>query len=463
MMKFIDKAKGSRGLLVWKLDRLARNPVDGGRIIWLLDREKLQEIRTWEKSFHNNSDDKFFMSLDFGIAKKYVDDLNVNVKRGLRARLEKGEWPGRAPIGYLNKDKQVVPDPRLQNFVAKAFHLYAREGKSLREVSDILYDQGFRTLNGYRYHKSKIHTILTNPFYYGVMRQAGKYYPGKYTPIISKTIYEETQNIIHGRVNKKQKKHFFRYRGLMTCNTCGCALTATLKKGHSYYYCTNGKRVCTEGKSYMRAEYLDELFAPIFEKFQIDEELIEICYLAKKEKEGLGQEEVIDNEERLLSSLAQLKNKQEKLLDAFIAESITDELYQKKLQSLSEQEASIKGELQKENKKASKGKVTLELVRTFFLDLNKAKVAFINAPDDEKHNVFQKVLWNLSIEGKEIASLSLRQPYEAIANRPKNLDFALMLGRKDSNLRMGASKAPALPLGYSLMFFIISNFSFTPE
>jgi hypothetical protein len=76
--------------------------LDGGLIIELMDKGLVKEIRTPEKSFHNTSDDKFMMTLDFGIAKKYVDDLSVNVKRGNRAKLERGGWPNYAPLGYTN-------------------------------------------------------------------------------------------------------------------------------------------------------------------------------------------------------------------------------------------------------------------------------------------------------------------------------------------------------------------------
>jgi DNA invertase Pin-like site-specific DNA recombinase/thiol-disulfide isomerase/thioredoxin len=109
-----DVAKGRvDGLLCWKLDRLARNPVDGGALIWAFDEGKVREIVTPGRTFTNTGNDKFWMSLEFGMAKKYVDDLSENVKRGNRAKLAQGWRPGNAPIGYLNDlgTKTIVPDP----------------------------------------------------------------------------------------------------------------------------------------------------------------------------------------------------------------------------------------------------------------------------------------------------------------------------------------------------------------
>src|SRR4051812_24781453 len=80
MLAYIEKKKDCV-LLSWKIDRLARNMIDGGRIIELMDRKVIKEIKTHEKVFLNIPDDKFMMTLNFGIAKKYVDELSENVKR----------------------------------------------------------------------------------------------------------------------------------------------------------------------------------------------------------------------------------------------------------------------------------------------------------------------------------------------------------------------------------------------
>ena len=79
-----------KGILCWKLDRLARNPIDGSALVWALDQGKLTEIITPTGTFRNTANDKFLMQLEFGMAKKYVDDLSDNVKRGNRAKLQHG-------------------------------------------------------------------------------------------------------------------------------------------------------------------------------------------------------------------------------------------------------------------------------------------------------------------------------------------------------------------------------------
>lgn len=431
MLDFLEASKDEYGIIVWKLDRLARNALDGGTISWFMDRGIIKEIRTWEKTIQNIADDKFFMSLDFGIAKKYVDDLSVNVRRGNRAKLEKGDWPSVAPIGYLNDKatKGIVVNEYMRPFIVRVFEMYISSGKSTKEIADILYQEGFRTKRGCKYGKSKVYKILVNPFYYGVMEREGKYYTGNHEPIISKELFEKAQEILMGRVHKRPKRHFFRFRGLLQCHVCGCALTASKKKGHDYYYCTNGKGKCEQHKKYLRAELLDSLIAPIFDRLAIDEEMIEIAYLAKKEKEQSVKNYQETKQENLQKDLVAVKQKQSKLLDAFIAAHITEEVYQERVKLLNQEEAGIKTELKNFHLKASKGLVTLEQVKSFFLSVNEAKKEFIDSEPDEKHNLVQKVLWNLKIENEYIAEVSLNMPYLAMAKVGKNPTFEQMLGR----------------------------------
>ena len=78
------------GVLCWKLDRLARNPVDGGRIIWCIKNDGLS-IVTPSQSYSREEDNTILMYVEFGMAQKYIDDLGKNVKRGNRAKLEMGD------------------------------------------------------------------------------------------------------------------------------------------------------------------------------------------------------------------------------------------------------------------------------------------------------------------------------------------------------------------------------------
>ena len=85
MMKEIETFGGN--ILAWNPDRLARNSVDGGQIIYLLDTGKLASIKFPTFWCDNSSQGKFMLNMAFGQSKYYVDSLSENMKRGLRQKV----------------------------------------------------------------------------------------------------------------------------------------------------------------------------------------------------------------------------------------------------------------------------------------------------------------------------------------------------------------------------------------
>lgn len=321
MMSFMEKTKDEYCVLTWNLDRLARNSFDGGNIIWFMDQGLITEIMTYDKIFKNNADDKMMMNMVFGFAKKYVDDLSKNVKRGNKTKMEKGGWPGFAPYGYLNDktDKTIIVDKERFIYVKRIFEIFSTGRFTLQNLEDIMKDEGMRSRNGCKVSKSNLLRMLNNTFYYGFMKKSDNYYQGNHEPLISKNLFEETQKVLTRKSHFKEEKHFFHLRGLFTCAVCGCSLTASRKKGHDYYYCTNGKKVCSEHRHYLHSEILDEFVGSILEKLKIDEKLIDIAYKAvKEEKKNKGTDKT-ESTEILKKQLEGVKRKQEVLLDSFIS------------------------------------------------------------------------------------------------------------------------------------------------
>jgi DNA invertase Pin-like site-specific DNA recombinase len=116
------------GIICWKLDRLARNPVDGGSIIWAIKQHGIR-VMTPAQSYAREDDNIMLMYIEFGMAQKYVDDLSKNVKRGLKTKAEKGWYPSTPPSGYLSNkvrltgEVNVVKDPERFPLVRRMWDL----------------------------------------------------------------------------------------------------------------------------------------------------------------------------------------------------------------------------------------------------------------------------------------------------------------------------------------------------
>src|SRR5436190_8785775 len=109
MLQRIESGEAN-AILSWKLDRLARNFDDGGRIIGLLQRGVIQEIRTFEKTYLP-SDNVLMIAVELGMANQYVRDLSVNIQRGIREKIRRGLFHGRAPLAYFNEPKLRTIEP----------------------------------------------------------------------------------------------------------------------------------------------------------------------------------------------------------------------------------------------------------------------------------------------------------------------------------------------------------------
>lgn len=435
MIKMLEQGK-AQGIVCWKLDRLSRNPIDSGKIQWLSQQEIIKDIQTSERRYLPD-DNALVFNVESGMANQYIRDLSKNVKRGMQTKLNNGDYPNYAKIGYVNDklNKKILIDEERGKYIKQAFELYATGSYSLKEVADILYKNGFRSRGGRKYNKSKIHIILQDPFYYGVMLVKKIYYPGNHEPIISKDLFDKVQNI-DGKHKSRYQKHFYPLRGFMTCHKCGCLMTAMEKKGFVYYYCTDGKGKCEEHRHYMRSEKAEKILTSIFPKIQFNNEFIELCYEADKEKNQKDEnffETVKSNLEKRLDLLAQ---QQLRLLDIQLSGKYASDTVETKLEALNKESTDIKQQLKDLEKQSPQTTIrTLEQTKKVFLSPYLLENDFVEGNDSKKHKVLEKLLLNATIENQEMASYKLKQPYQILEKVDDKADFTQMRRGGDSNSR----------------------------
>jgi len=116
--------KEADGIIVWALNRIARNSMDGGRVIYMMDLNQIKEIRTPSGVIKNDGSAKFMLQIEFAMSKKSSDDNSESVKRGNREKILRG-WHHRKHLGYKFVDdpqtteKILAPDP--ERFTNKPF------------------------------------------------------------------------------------------------------------------------------------------------------------------------------------------------------------------------------------------------------------------------------------------------------------------------------------------------------
>lgn len=143
MLDRIERGE-AEGILAWHHDRLARNSLDGGKIIYLVDTKKIAALKFSTYQCDANAQGKLSLAIAFGLSKYYVDSLGENITRGKRQKVKNGLWPGWAPIGYVNdrKTRGILPDPKRALFVKKAFELYATGSYTLDRLAETVNNLG---------------------------------------------------------------------------------------------------------------------------------------------------------------------------------------------------------------------------------------------------------------------------------------------------------------------------------
>lgn len=292
------------GILCWKLDRLARNFIDGGKIIEMIQHGTIKHIRTFERSYFPQ-DNVILMSLEFGMANQYSRDLSVNVTRGMRRKAELGWFPVQPPIGYLNSknkgkgNNDIFKDPDRFVLVRKMWDLMVSGKYSVSDVWRMANDNlRLRSRKGNKISQSNMFYIFTNPFYYGMFewpKRSGNWYQGKHEPMISVEEYDKVQKLLGRKGAPRNQTHNFAFSGLMKCGECGASITAEEKhkiqqngKHHDYiyYHCTHKvKRDCSQ-KTLEEKKLTEQICGELHKLNVSDEFHLWAMKWLKKENEG---------------------------------------------------------------------------------------------------------------------------------------------------------------------------------
>jgi site-specific DNA recombinase len=269
MLNMLDN-KEVEGIVCWKINRLARNPIDGGMIIWMLQNGVIKKIKTDDGEYTPDSD-MIMLHIHFGMAHQFSLNLSKDIKRGLKGKAKAGNRPSVAPLGYRNSkylgkgfQKILVDDERFPK-VRKLFDLMLTGQYTPHQLVDIADKElRLRTRKTKKYPskpmgKSNMYRILTNPFFFGEYEYpigSGNWIVGNHKPMITKEEYDRIQAILGKEGKPRPKTHVFAFTGLMRCGVCGGRITAEEKWKHQkngnthhyiYYHCTG--RVspkCTE-------------------------------------------------------------------------------------------------------------------------------------------------------------------------------------------------------------------------
>jgi len=456
IMRQIEAGKAN-GLLVWHPNRLARNAYDGGLIITLMDEGKLLEIRTPHRTYYNTPDDKFFLQLEFGMAKKSSDDNSVAVKRGLKTKVQMGWYPSRAPLGYLNtitKEKgtnDIVKDPERFDIVRQMWDLMLTGNYTPPQILKIANKEWkLKTRPTKKYTglkplaRSAIYNIFTNPFYYGWFEYAGGLYKGKHEPMITEEEFDRVQKLLGREGRPRAKEHRFAFTGLMKCGNCGAMITAEEKikrqkngnvHHYVYYHCTKRKdENCPE--KMVKLEDLNAQIDTLIKNLTISDKFKNwaIKYLHEiRQNEAQSNETVLDNKQK---QLLQITKQLDNLLLKYTSpeneggQFITDQEYQTLKNRLVKEKVALESELKTHGKTIEEW---VELSERTFNFARYAQIWFAKGDMTTRRAIFAALGSHLIIEDQKL-NVELHPFFKVIFENLAQAEKELLKVRTSENI-----------------------------
>jgi site-specific DNA recombinase len=446
MMREVERRQIA-GILCWKPDRLARNMVDGGRLIDALDRRVLQEIVTPGRTTRNSSDDKFFLSLEFSMSKKYVDDLSDNVKRGNRAVLASGRSINRVPVGYLKDvplDRRTgrgagrtLIDPVRFPLMKQLFQRYLSGAYSVQQLYTYARDTLKLRIDGTRRHPGgpigvgSLYKTLRNPFYAGFIRHGGELYRGDHEAILTKDEHDRVLALL-GRLDApRPSRREFAFVGLIRCGACGRAVTGEEHSNrhgtrYVYYRCTRrrvGNNVCTE--PYVSEPSVAVELAGVLARLSIPERLLAFTWAKLDEEQVRRGESSAAVAEGLRKEIVNIDAQLERLTRMCMRGLLPEDEYVRNRMALMDDREKLRLQLeaphQVENALDQALRDVLSLAAL-------ASSVFTDGTVEEQREVLGKVCASVKLAGRTL-SIDLRPPFQLLAERLPAI--ALELG--DSN------------------------------
>lgn len=292
-IKLIEDSEESIALVVDRVDRFQRSFRES------IEFDELRKTGKVEIHFvrqglilHRNSSAYELMGWDAHamFARAYVLQLGENIKKGIKEKLVKGEYPGYVPTGLKNVTgdigdnvfvKKIELDTERSHYIKKIYELYVTDKYTLSQVAEIMKKSGFTTKqkrarnrddklekgDARNANKNDILTILKNPFYYGHFwwpdpdTKEKKLFDSKgtYPVLIDKELFKQVQNVLKNN-NKRggYKKKMFKFRRILECQFCGSTMTGEqmsraykhknpMNPDWIYYHCTNGQGIVHPG------------------------------------------------------------------------------------------------------------------------------------------------------------------------------------------------------------------------
>ena len=277
LLKLVDfcrqKQHRVQALIVWKIDRFARNVVDHFQIKTLLAKHGVT-IHSVTEPIDAKPEGRLMETILAGFAQFDNDIRALRCKEGMRRKIEEGLYPWRPPLGYrsasghkVKKTQPDVPDPERFSIIREAWRRFLTGTYRKADLLRFFQSRGLTTREGRASRAQLVDKIFANKYYAGILMEpwSRTEYPGRHEPMITPEEFALAQQILNPRRNSKPHQRAnpdFPLRSLLCCASCGGFLTGSWTRGrggrYPYYWCKHNG--CPRRARMLRREKLHQEF-----------------------------------------------------------------------------------------------------------------------------------------------------------------------------------------------------------
>lgn len=274
-------------VIVWKLDRFARNRTDSAMFKFRLRKNGVRVLSATEH-ISENPEGIILEAVLEGMAEFYSAELSQKITRGMRESAMKcHSIGGHVPLGYKIEDHKLVIDPATAHIVQEAFQLYAN-GESIADICRIFNTKGYLTAKGVPFNRSSFKAIFRNERYIGVYKYKDFRVEDGIPAIIDKPLFETVRSRLSENAQapaRGKAKVDYLLAGKLFCGHCGASMNGESGTGrtgavYNYYACYTRKRQRKCDKKPLKKDLIEWAVAQDAMELLTDEVIEELADMA---------------------------------------------------------------------------------------------------------------------------------------------------------------------------------------
>ncbi len=434
MLDEINERGDIKGIIVWKLNRLFRNPEDEGKIRQMLSDGRILEIVTPSKTYYE-ADSDFAMAVEGAQAQRFIRDLREDTARGVKNKLDKGIAPILAPPGYRNAiemrqgEKTIEPHQTQFTLVRQLFEIFMTGNYSVQGLHAVAEEMGIRSNRGKIVSKTQLYEMLRNPFYTGIrFIYAEKLYTnGAHKRMLLDEEFDLVQDILSRRTHPRGQIHTNLLTGLMKCGECGMSITSEVKEkkyknGKSqvfvYYRCTKKKNGMKCTQPYINAKELEEQVMEYLDGLELSPKIVEWTVKWLNVMHKSQAETRIVKYKNIEQTYEETLRKLDRIVDLVLSGLLGVEEGKTKKQELELEKKKLSEQLEGINNHADDWNTLT--IDTFDFVKN-IKERFSKGTIEQRKTILRTIGSNLVLNDRKLA-IEVRKPFEFIMKATEKLD-----------------------------------------